>query len=244
MKQKAKVKRDLTLLNFEGGEIIRYSKEDEDNYFVYAKGLKSRGWRFSKTGFYSMFEPIVITEETKNKKWLKQILNIEKYLEVSGLWANILKEIKILKQLSYKAICELSEGYWCNFWNFPKEEIENEKLEERKRLISKYPIMFDENNEFKFGISEWMLNPKIKTMNFGKYNTTSIRNTIQEHFNRKEKYSTFAYVNYDVSFNYNPKASDKDDVERAWYSEEYKGCGNGHYYIALDNIHALFCEDD
>ena len=30
----------------------------------------------------------------------------------------------------------------------------------------------------------------------------------------------------------------------AWYSEEYKGCLNGHYYIALDEKHVWFYEDD
>lgn len=239
MKVKAKVK--VNVLNFKVGETVRYFKEGKDSYFLYAKGLKSRGWRLSKEQFYNLFEPI---EEDKNKKWLKQILRIEKYLEISGLWANILEEVKILKQLSYDAIQELSEAYWNGFWDLPKEARENAKLEERKRLISKYPIMFDNNNEFKFCISEWMTNPKIKAMNFGKYDTTFKRGLIQEHYNRKEKYSTFAYVNYDVSFEYSPKASDKDDIERAWYSEEYKGCGNGHYYIALDNMHALFYEND
>ncbi len=28
----------------------------------------------------------------------------------------------------------------------------------------------------------------------------------------------------------------------AWYSEEYKACLNGHYYIALDEKHVWFCQ--
>jgi hypothetical protein len=47
-----------------------------------------------------------------------------------------------------------------------------------------------------------------------------------------------ARASYDVSFSYNPELS------KAWYSEEYKNCGNGHYYLALDATHALFYEDD
>ena len=30
----------------------------------------------------------------------------------------------------------------------------------------------------------------------------------------------------------------------AWYSEEYRGCGNGHYYIMFDATHAIFYEND
>lgn len=34
------------------------------------------------------------------------------------------------------------------------------------------------------------------------------------------------------------------DGPKAYYSEEYRDCGNGHYYIAVSESHALFCEDD
>lgn len=30
----------------------------------------------------------------------------------------------------------------------------------------------------------------------------------------------------------------------AWYSEEYRNCGNGHYYIMFDATHAIFYEND
>ena len=36
----------------------------------------------------------------------------------------------------------------------------------------------------------------------------------------------------------------KKEKEKVWSSEELRGCGNGHYYIALDANTALFVEDD
>ena len=36
----------------------------------------------------------------------------------------------------------------------------------------------------------------------------------------------------------------KDGKLRGWYSEEYRGCGNGHYYLLFDATHAIFYEDD
>jgi hypothetical protein len=30
----------------------------------------------------------------------------------------------------------------------------------------------------------------------------------------------------------------------ASYSEEYRNCGNGHYYLMFDATHAIFYEDD
>lgn len=55
----------------------------------------------------------------------------------------------------------------------------------------------------------------------------------------KQAYDSGRYrTNYDVSFTYRP------EKQKAWYSEEYKNCGNEHYYIALDANAALFVEDD
>lgn len=36
----------------------------------------------------------------------------------------------------------------------------------------------------------------------------------------------------------------KDGKLRGWYSREYKGCCNGHYYYLLDEKYAVFGEDD
>lgn len=47
-----------------------------------------------------------------------------------------------------------------------------------------------------------------------------------------------SYNGYDVSFEYNAKRN------KAWYALEYRNCGNGHYFIALNDTHALFVEDD
>ena len=38
--------------------------------------------------------------------------------------------------------------------------------------------------------------------------------------------------------------ANRDGEKLAWYSEEYRGCGNGHYYLMFDATHAIFYEDD
>lgn len=35
-----------------------------------------------------------------------------------------------------------------------------------------------------------------------------------------------------------------DGLYRAWLSQEFKGCGNGHYWLLLNGNNAIFCEDD
>jgi len=54
----------------------------------------------------------------------------------------------------------------------------------------------------------------------------------------KTKFNRSWTKGYDNNAEYNP------DCNRAWYSEEYRGCANGHYYLMIDYTHALFGEDD
>ena len=45
---------------------------------------------------------------------------------------------------------------------------------------------------------------------------------------------------YDTSFRFEVGM----DARRAWYNEEYRNCGNGHYYLAIDHERAIYyCKD-
>lgn len=100
------------------------------------------------------------------------------------------------------------------------------------------------NNLNRFFQSEWFLiDSKIKKMTFHKGKeykgiTESILEEIKASMKNKIPYSVKGKNGYDVSFQYDPKS------QKAWYSEEYKNCGNGHYYLALNDRYAIFYEDD
>lgn len=91
-----------------------------------------------------------------------------------------------------------------------------------------------ENRDKAYAIYEF----DTKAMYFGKMWNETEKEQIAEVLANKEKYSVRHQAGYDVSFSYNPK------LNKAWYSEEYRGCGNGHYYIAIDATTALYVEDD
>jgi len=84
---------------------------------------------------------------------------------------------------------------------------------------------------------------KVKKMHFGR-KWLNDNKLAQIELNLKDKNKVTIWSDgrltngYDVTFNYQPEDN------KAWYSEEYRGCGNGHYYLALDATHALFYEDD
>lgn len=94
-----------------------------------------------------------------------------------------------------------------------------------------------------FDVYQYINGLKIKKMIFHKskwqnYITAEKLKQIAYAMDNKEKFHTSGRNGYDVSFEYNP------ELNRAWYSEEYSGCGNGHYYLALNRTHAMYCEDD
>lgn len=77
-----------------------------------------------------------------------------------------------------------------------------------------------------------------KSMYFGKFWNPIKKQMIKDCMEKKESVRFSTRVNYDVSFEYNAEKN------KAWYSEEYRNCGNGHYYLAIDCNTALFYEDD
>ena len=102
--------------------------------------------------------------------------------------------------------------------------------------------------ELACNIAEW----KVKKMDFrGRYHYRffhqpnvneneyeRIRQAMAE--NRNMSIPRIDGLHYDVSFRF--EVGEK--VRRAWYSEEYRNCGNGHYYLVIDHQRAIYYEKD
>ena len=114
--------------------------------------------------------------------------------------------------------------------------------------MEKYPFMCQTNQEDEltpipnFSYIGELFECKLKSTYFGKGNNARYKERIKDHIVRKENLTLRAYTNYDVTFeiDYNRE----DGIPRGWYSEEYRNCGNGHYYLAVSENCAIFCEDD
>lgn len=236
------------------GIMVRFfvDKEEYGNtpYFVFRKRSRKFGRLYTEEQFNYYFEEIIEDDDYEERR-LRAYKKIIKYLEASGLWNNILKRTKELIEIPYadfKKIIELSESAdLCHAleekgikYGMPNYNSFIQKFNKSifGEFINKYPILFNDDyslylEEYEYGI------PKIKTMNFGgKFWNKKYRSTIEDCLKKKEKYSFQTRASYDVSFNYDPNTS------RAFYSEEYRNCGNGHYYLALDSKHCLFYEND
>lgn len=234
------------------GKDARIVKEDAETIFVFLPGKRRYGHRISQKAFCSMYS-IKITKNTDvNAAWHRRINKAIKCLESSGLWPNILERLRNLDKMTYKDKEELSKLYWQYHPQYINSD-DSEEVKQQKNAsnqaqvellfgdyVNKYPFIFDKNGVVNASDYLWeMSEVKLKKMNFGKYWGDNYRSEIKNALETKTSYSTGRIqVNYDNSFEYNA------ELNKAWYSEEFRNCGNGHYYLALDSETALFVEDD
>lgn len=225
------------------GTVVRFAVEGNDTVFVYCKGLRRYGCRYSIPQFTELYDLIIDSEEELDKKWHKRIARAIKCLEKSGLWS----EQKVFFENLYKMTLEdknaLDAIYWSDLNKYNSSNDDLDKLQKAyEPFIEKYPFAFSKTDDGIYTlITDYIWersNCKLKSMYFGKGQNAFIKKVIKKTIQDKQDYRFGTRVNYDVSFEYN------SDKNMAWYSEEYKDCGNGHYYIALDENTALFCEDD
>ena len=238
---------------------VRCIEESDGRIFVFEKGSSKYGRRWSPILFDEYFERL--PQDSEKEKWEKAYKKIIKLLTESNLWPSIKERSKKILECGYdnwKQVIKLEGSkdiydlYQSKFGvNYFDTSVSEEKRNEYLKIINKEifgdlietcPIFFNQKNysvhldEYEYGI------PRFKTMYFGICNKTvkdAIKNALIEdkdyYSGRTDKWDK---TSYDVSFELKAKE------RKAWYSEEYRGCGNGHYYLALNHSCALFYEHD
>jgi len=221
--------------------------------------------------------------ELEKKEWYNSIDKAIEILEKSGLWKDVLENLKIAKSIGYeklqkayeitnkdfvdnneKALIELTNIFKQN--GISLNEIENSNLIDKDKIIYYYKNNTNEYDlnekiriekikeidnrlienvngmeRYKSDILWYLVKPlTIKKMRFdndkrmNEYKLNQIKEAIQN----KQEIEIYGKTSYDVRFHYKPNEN------KAWYSEEFRNKGNGHYYIALNEKYALFMEDD
>ena len=211
---------------------------EETTIFVFGHGKSKYGRRYSINSFCENFDLSIKTRsvnDDEDTKWHKRIRRAIMCLESSGLWPDLLEKLRNLDTMTLADKKAIHDIYW--------EETGGRhglsaKYDEYKK---KYPFVFakgSDGNDYVVTFYIWEQSEvKLKSMYFGRANK-HVKELIKKALVGREKYSVRQRVSYDVSFAYDP------DKNAAWYSEEYRNCGNGHYYIALDENTAWFCEND
>lgn len=159
----------------------------------------------------------VIKPKSEIDIFKKNVNKIIKYLSDSGLWQEKLEDCKYLITLSDDEIISLKK----NFYD-----------ESKKHNITLW------GNDCFYSFFE---ERGIKSVNFeDKFHKDFVVKNIKQAIRDKVDYRTRWRKNYDNSIH----IEHGNNKLRGWYSEEYKNCGNGHYYYLLDATHALYGEKD
>lgn len=151
----------------------------------------------------------------------RNLQNVVKYLSNSGLWHPMLKGANYLLSLSDDVL--LSMRTWDGYHKVMTSDLEEKGIA-----------------WFGMDCFDSLFIKRIKTANFHSNNKDYIKQKIEESIKNKAPYFYSWRKQYDNSI----EVRFGDDYIRGWYSEEYKNCGNGHYYFLLDECHVLYSEDD
>lgn len=186
---------------------------------VFNKGSRKRGVLVDH--YYNQWRSIVAIDKTVKsdvvvvRKFLtKTILMLTK----SGLWANIKNDFTVLNNLSND---ELSEYIHADYHG-------------RELLNSKYGIGYT--------VDDLLTTARkgVVSITYNKYERDIVKANFAEAIKNKKEYNHYWEYNYDCRVS----CKQAGNTMMAWYSQEYKGCGNGHYYLAIDESHAIFAEND
>lgn len=144
----------------------------------------------------------------------------------SGLWSNV--------KADFEAILAMSDSQIAQFIKDCKEDFYN-------------LVYHDEAN--RYGSIEWkeamenLIHERCWTsIPFAKYSRSRLTGELDMYIKNRENYTHRWSNGYDCTIEV--RFDREDNIPRGWLSMEYVGCGNGHYYILLDEKHALFAEDD
>ena len=207
-------------------EKLRCVTYSDTAVFVYNKGSRKYGRAINTDYFLSKATPI-IKRKDEGAEWHSRCKSCEQRLAKSGLFPEYREMYHNLQKIPYSE------------WEQMRSELDyNDSSDKAKLWIKKYPFLTADGIHINSNYLSGLAWAKLKTMYFGKYDNARIKAEIKQALKEKRAYYVSRQVNYDVSFNYTPEKNN------ATYSEEYRGCGNGHYYLALDESAAVYYEDD
>lgn len=199
-----------------------------DNWYIcyFKQHSTKRGYELN---MFNVNEIIPINRRYSNQK---EIFNhncdlVIKYLTASGMWANILERVKVYKEIGYEKFIEIIN-------NSNSNDI--------------YKLFHEKNIDFSYDDETLLSKNFIKHIKYSKFGVGSkedINNLYNSvFFNASNNKKTDGVIRWRYGYDNRVSYRIKDEEKVGWYSEEFQGCGNGHYYIMLDNCHAAFREDD
>jgi len=223
---------------------LRIFKSSYGNYCYKAPHKQRYGYPINTLKLIDILPEFSKKHKSDEQIWRDSWTKVKERLEKSGLWQDMLQDVITALNVGYEKLKEAEKSYWQDVQGVKYEA--NEILRTKRiQEIDERLVRYNKEKQCFFAntsIIWYMHHPaKVKKMRFSKsttYNEEILKRITIAIQDRKDHHES-GRTNYDISFEYSYKKGNK-----AWYSEEFKNCGNGHYYLALDATHALFYEDD
>ena len=212
--------------------IFVYSKK----YVAYYRGnATARGydlWNYAMNEKKSFASVEPVQPKTAVQKYCDNMRKFKNaFLNRSNpkLWSNIQDAYSQIDidtiQSQMEESDKLNNSYDCYCWlseNYPGSGIVKENDYKTTTILANKP-------------SPWKNNSHLH----GEYQTC-VEN-ISKHIENKEDFDYTWRANYDIHVS---GKNCGDGVYRAWLSREYYNCGNGYYYLLINDNSAVFCEKD
>ena len=219
----------VTMLNGKT-RIVRLWLHNDGCVAIMGKGRKHYGHYLSSYSWDDLNDWVtlkLIEHKPSDKVRLvkKRAQDAVKYLTQSGFWKDILEGIEYF--LSDEKLIE----------EFCKDMAEDsyEKFYKECRKGGKYEWCpcYQVFESF-YRKNCW------KSIAYDKWNRKHYNADVEKAIADKKNYSRHWTNGYDNSL----EITFDNDYPRGFYSEEYRGCGNGWYYLLFDATHAIFYEKD
>jgi hypothetical protein len=210
-----------------GSKIVRLWQTNDGRIAIMNKGRKKWGHELSSwSDHYEDWATLKLVEHKTNRVSLvrRRAKDAVKYLTQSGFWPDIKKEIEyFLENVDIEEFCkDMEKGSYENFYCQREEG-------QKYAWCSTYQVF-----ESFYSKNCW------KSIAYDKWNRKHYNADVEKAIADKKNYHRCWTNGYDNSI----EITFNDDYPRGWYSCEYRGCGNGHYYLLFDATHAIFYEDD
>jgi hypothetical protein len=214
-------------------KVVRLWLSEMGSVCIMGKGKKTRG-HYLNSGYYQETQDwvsLVPCSEDVNylKRTIQRARKTREILAKSGLWEEIREEIEAFLELPQEQIEEFVKDAREDFYELVYMEI-------RKFGEGKYPWLST------YQVFDTIVNSKrcFKSPKIDRHRSF-IKKDISTAIESKTNYHSRWTNGYDNTISVEVC---KDGKFRGWYSEEYRQCGNGHYYLLFDATHAIFYEDD
>ena len=212
-----------------GSKIVRLWKTNDGRIAIMDKGRKKWGHELSSWDGFEDWATLRLVEHDEidyYKRFVKRATDALKMLTESGLWSDIKETIEHFfelpeteqRELVNDIITDSYEKFYKQTWGDGKYAwVHCHQVFEtfvRKKCWQSIPWRRYEREHMNAIVTDCIKNGK----DFSRCWENGYDNTVE--------------------------IANRDGKKLAWLSLEYRGCGNGHYYLMFDATHAIFYEDD